>query len=180
MKTYSEYRKEKSKQRKGYTTKNDLKKEKETKQRDVVISIGLMDWREKDVKLMAKRGKKISLRVSNMATKTEIRILAENKWKQFHPDFYNDRSFYTLLYESANEVDTLPGSYEAFTLHRYQQETGKDFKRIIFYLCNENDLAIKKRIAEIYVDENSFESDSYDNTELEAPEEKRLKVWRDT
>ena len=59
LKSFSEYRKEKSHQWKGYCTTNKAKpkKENESKERDVIISIGLMEWREKEERLMAKRGK---------------------------------------------------------------------------------------------------------------------------
>ena len=167
-KTFTEYRKEKSKQWKGYTSK---KKELVDKTKEVVISIGLMDWREKDCKLINKRGKKIPLRVSTSAKKQDIRIIAENKWKNYHPDLYNKDLCYTLLYESGQEIQTLPGSDEPFSLKRYQQEVGKDFKRITFFLCKENDL----KISRIVEDQDIYGSSGSDS----GPDSpvKRLKFW---
>ena len=50
------------------------------------------------------------IRTSTSATVVELRILAENKWKQYHPDLYEDdyKVYYSLLYENTNEIeDTL-------------------------------------------------------------------------
>jgi len=137
-----------------------------------------MEWREKEERLMVRRGKKIMIRTSTSATVVELRILAENKWKQYHPDLYEDnyKVYYSLLYENTNEIeDTLPGSNVNFTLDQYQKEIGKDFKRITFYLCKKDDLIIKNRVSEIYGDNNSSENEISDN---DANHEcKRLKLW---
>lgn len=169
MMTFQEYRKEKSKQWHGYTSNSGSKKQKATQPsvQDVVISIGLMEWREKEAKLMCKRGKRISLRVPKTAKKQEIRILAENKWKQFHPDIYNEEDLYTLLYESGEEVETLPGSNEEFALNSYQVAVGKDFKTITLFLCKYNDMAISNLD---FFDTCTNENDS-------GPDSKVMKVW---
>ena len=173
MKTFSEYRKEKSKQWYGFTSKSSKSKA-QSKVQEVLISIGLMDWREKEAKLMYKRGKKVSLRISKTATKSEIQIIAENKWKQFHPDLYNEDEFYTLVYESGEEVETLPGSDEKFTLNSYQAAVDKDFKRITFYLCKNSDVTISK----INYDLDTYTCDNgSDNDRDSEPDQKRLKVW---
>jgi len=114
-----------------------------------------MEWREKEEKLVVKRGKKVTLRVSTTSSAIELRLLAENKWKQFHPDLYDDhyKTFYTLLYENSTEIQkTLPGSSDDFTLQSYQHEIGKDYKRITFYLCKRADLIIRDKVNEIYGD----------------------------
>lgn len=164
LKSFADYRKQKSQQWKGYTSK----KMRWNKQKDVIISIGMMQWRESKLKLMCIRGKRINLEVSNMAKQSEIRILAERKWKSYHPDLYNDDCFYSLLYESGQEIENLPGSDKPFSLNLYQAEIGKDYKRITFYLCNENDLKVANKLDDI------SEKDSY-----EDPGEELLMVWND-
>jgi len=161
-KTFEQYREQKSQQWKGFS-----KKSKKSKESNVVISIGLMEWREKECKLMIKRGKKIPLRISDAARKEVIQTRAELKWKNYHPDLFQESSFYTLLYESGEEIVTLPGSLETFTLRRYKEEIGKDFKRITLYLCSENDLKVRKL---------TEHSDSDDFIPFSAPESKRIKV----
>ena len=120
--------------RKEAKTKSHWKKK-------VNITIGLMEWREKESKLMVKRGKKIILRVSTLSTPAEIRILAENKWKEFHPDLYDDHNeaCYKLLDESGVEINTIPASEEPFVLNKYQHEVQKYYKRITMYLCKNSD-----------------------------------------
>ena len=67
---------------------------------------------------------------------------------------------YHLLYEDGQKAILLPGSSkEPFILSRYQEEIGKDFKRITVYLCSNHDF----QIAEGYFDDEhmgSFETDS--------------------
>ena len=63
------------------------------------------------------------------------------KWKAYYSDCYCDGEEYVLLLEDFTEAVFLPGSNnkEFFTLHRYQQELGKDFKRITLYLATKSD-----------------------------------------
>lgn len=151
--------------------------------------IGLMEWREKESRLMVKRGKKILLRVSTLSTAVKIKILAENKWKQFHPDLYDDhyQTYYNLLYESGKEIVTTPGSEEPFVLYKYQHDLQKDYKRITLFLCKSNDLRIKEQTEELSdedVDENNNEDDFNDlgdgdrTSDNNEPETKGLKVWK--
>ena len=197
VKSFAEYRKQKSKQWSGYTKKNQKERQSQDdkpKERKVNITIGLMEWRDKECKLMAKRGKKILLQVSNHAKIVDIRILAENKWKQFHPDLYDDhyQTYYKLLYESGMEIEKIPGSEEPFVMYRYQQEIQKDYKRITLYLCKETDFSIKERMKEmesIYENEENEENEEIEeNKENEdnetinhednshSPDPKRLKL----
>ncbi|XP_057310219.1 uncharacterized protein LOC130648194 [Hydractinia symbiolongicarpus] len=127
-------------------SKGEKRKEKHVKEEDVTICIGLMEWRESECKLKIKRGKRISCKVSNMDTRMGVLIKAENKWRQYHPDFYDTEEEYCLLYESGEKVTTIPGCEEDFILHRYREEVGKDYKRIVLYLCKENDFMITKKL----------------------------------
>ena len=45
-------------------------------------------------------------------------------------------SFY---FESVKQAQFIPETVEFFTLSRYQEEIGKDYKRIVLYLCSQMD-----------------------------------------
>ena len=81
---------------------------------EVTINIGLYEWLEKDSKLKIKRGKRINLTVSSDDTRSAILIKAEQKWKNYHKNLYDKDDTYTLLCESGEVVDNLPGSEEQF------------------------------------------------------------------
>ena len=49
------------------------------------------------------------------------------------------RIMYCLLLENGKEALFLPGGKEFFTLKRYREEVGKEFSKIILYLCTRSD-----------------------------------------
>ncbi|KAJ7331199.1 Protein phosphatase 2C 6, partial [Desmophyllum pertusum] len=138
VKSFQNYRKSKGKECKGRVSKSDrAKKRKE----DVVINIGLLEWKKDNGGLKPKRGKKLALRTSPLVTYSVLRKDAEERWKNFHSNLYNSKESYRLLYEDGTRALFLPGSQtEIFTLKRYQEEIRKDFKRITLFLCTEHDL----------------------------------------
>ena len=67
------------------------------------------------------------------------------KWKAFYSHLYVESNEHVLLYENGEEALFLPGSKkEFFSLERYQQELGKDFNRIILFLCPSFDYCISQ------------------------------------
>ena len=54
-----------------------------------------------------------------------------------YKDLYDPDGDYKLLLENGKEVNTLPGTSVDFVLWKYKYELGKDYKRIVFYLCQE-------------------------------------------
>lgn len=104
--------------------------------KEVVVFIGLMEWSEEELNLKPKRGKRLALKVSRDAPYKVLRDKAVDKWKAYNSNLYNEDEEYVLLLDSGKEALFLPGSAkEMFSLHRYQEEVGKDFKRITLYLC---------------------------------------------
>lgn len=139
-KSFLSFRKSKGKEWKSLVSKSDPggKKRKEA---DVVVYIGLMEWNENSGSLKPKRGKKLALRTSPLSTYSVLRPDAEEKWKKFHSNLYDSSESYHLLYEDGTRALFLPGpEKELFTLKRYQEEIGKDFKRITLFLCTDHDL----------------------------------------
>ena len=127
---------------KQWTSRVKGAKKKETKtakEQDVLIYIGLLEWKEKMCTLKPLRGKKLALRVSNTAKYSLLREKAEEKWRSFHSNLYDDELSYELLYEDGQKALFLPGSSELFSLQRYQEEVGKDFNKITLFLCSSDD-----------------------------------------
>ena len=99
------------------------------KEQDVLISIGLLEWKDKQHALKPLRGKKLALRIPNTATYSLLRNKAVEKWRSFHSNLYDNELFYELLYEDGQKALFLPGSKELFRLSRYQEELGRDYNR---------------------------------------------------
>ena len=92
------------------------------------------------MKLKPVRGKRIALRVSNKAPYTVIFSKAIEKWKAYQSQLYIEEEEYMLIYEDGKQAQFLPGTVEFFSLLRYHEEIGKDYKRIVLYLCTTTDL----------------------------------------
>ncbi|XP_028417210.1 uncharacterized protein LOC114541494 [Dendronephthya gigantea] len=140
IKSFKEYRELKGKEWKKRVTKDQTptaKKKREEK--DVVINIGFMEWSEKEQELKRKRGKRLPLRVSPTLSYWPLLKEAETKWKNFNSNLYQPEEVYLLLYEDERNAILLPGSNENFSLKRYREEIGKDYKNITFYLCSSSD-----------------------------------------
>ena len=167
-KSFLSFRKNKGKEWKSLVSKSDPggKKRKEA---DVVINIGLMEWNENSGSLKPKRGKKLALRTSPLSTYSVLRPDAEEKWKNFHSNFYDSSKSYHLLCEDGTRALFLPGSEkELFTLKRYQEEMGRDFKRITLYLCTDLDLKKSEGHCE---STDSSEEPVFEKTSMPLPAE---------
>ena len=153
VKSFASFKKSKGKEWKSRVTKST--KEENKKTQDAVIHVGSMEWNEKDQALKARRGKRLPLRVSQNGHYIAIRKQAEEKWKTFNSNFYDESQSYHLLYEDGRKALFLPGSKkEPFSLGRYQEEIGKDFKRITLYLCRDYDFQVS---------EGNFDEDDLDD-----------------
>lgn len=140
VKSFAEYKTAKGKQwfskvkgGRGKGTKTSAADE------EVLIYIGLLEWNEKQNALKPKRGKKVALRISTSAKSSLVRQKAEEKWKAYYRNLYEESQTYLLLYEDGQQVLFLPGTSELFSLKRYQEEIGKDYNRIHLYLCTTED-----------------------------------------
>ena len=88
----------------------------------------------------------MQLRVSNMPNAINVLVKAEAKWGQYNKDLYDPDGDYKLLFESGEEVNTLPGTSIDFVLWKYKNELAKDYKRIVFYLCKGNNYHLSERL----------------------------------
>ena len=168
-----EYREGKAKEWKKRTTK-DQGSEKKKKDDDVVVNIGLMEWNDKEHELRRKHGKRLPLRVSPSTTYATLLQEAEKKWQNFHSNLYDCTEIYSLLYEDGRIAMLLPGSTEEnFTLKRYREEIGKDYKSITFYLCTKSDF--QKSDFE-FGDASFSESTTLSNELIETEDDQQTKT----
>lgn len=154
LKSFEQFRKLKGKQWKSKFSKKTEKDE------EVIISGGLLEWKETDMKLKPVRGKRIALRVSNKAPYTVIFSKAIEKWKAYQSQLYTEEEEYVLVYEDGKQAQFLPGTVEFFNLLRYHEEIGKDYKRIVLYLCTTMDIRSAERSRqEVYSSESESSED---------------------
>ena len=111
------------------------------KEVEVQIMIGMMYYCKKDMRLKPKRGKRVALSVSNKAPCNVILKKAMDKFQAYHSDIVDTNEDYVLLLESGEEAQVIPGSCpkEFFWLKRYREHLGKDYAKIVLYLCRMSD-----------------------------------------
>ena len=103
-------------------------------EKEVVIKIGFMHWDANDAKLKERTANHVALRVSTSSDYKTILENAEERWKNYWKNLYQEGKEHALLYEDGQIAMFLPGSnQEAFSLKRYKEEVLKDYKRITFY-----------------------------------------------
>ena len=76
--------------------------------------------------------------------------LAKEKWKIFSSNTYDEYQVYHLLYEDGSHAIWVPGTdrKEKFTLKRYKEEIGKDYKRITMFLCTNREFKLAEEISD--------------------------------
>ena len=136
VKSLSDFRKSKGKEWKAMVSKKQVDKEV-----DVHIMIGMMYYCEKEMRLKPKRGKRVALSVWNKAPCNVILEKAMDKFKAYHSDIVDTNEDYVLLLESGEEAQFIPGSCpkEFFSLKRYKEDLGRDYAKIVLYLCRMSD-----------------------------------------
>ncbi|XP_078354414.1 uncharacterized protein LOC144639023 [Oculina patagonica] len=143
---------------------------------EVVIFIGLMEWSEDESNLKPRRGKRLALKVPRDAPYKVLCEKAVEKWKSFNSNLYEEGEDYVLLLDDGKEALFLPGpAKEFFSLHRYQEEVGKDFKRITLYLCTAKEFKHSETVGLDWNDEpeNEYEDSADKQGENSS---KRLKI----
>ena len=132
------------KEKKGAKGKRDDKKG-ASGEREVVIFIGLVEWSGSDESLKWKHGKRMALKVNKDDPPAVLLQKAIEKWKAYFSNCYDNNEDYILLLEDYKEAMFLPGSNkEFFTLERYREELGKDYKRITLFLCTLTDFRMSE------------------------------------
>jgi len=155
VKSFDHYRKLK-------TSKSENNKSKKPKASpEVSITIGLLKY--DDYILKPVRGKRLALRVKATDGYSTILTKALMLWQDFCPEAYEDDQVYTLCFENGNETILMPGNDNVpFELKKYKEATGKDYKRIILYLCKNEDLDISSHPSKKRDRSDSDDDDDYD------------------
>ena len=65
---------------------------------------------------------------------------SEVKFKAYYPNHFEEGEQYHLIFESGQDAQFIPETTELFTLRRFKEEIGKDYKNIVLYLCTNRDL----------------------------------------
>ncbi|XP_031558584.1 uncharacterized protein LOC116295027, partial [Actinia tenebrosa] len=120
-----------------------------------------MEFNGKESRLKVVRGKRVMLRISNVASYKQIQTEAVNKFQAYHSNCFVEGEKYLLLLESGKEAQFLPGTKEFFTLKRFRKEVGKDYKNIVLYLCRNDDFDL----SEYPQNSTSSEEDDDDNNQ---------------
>lgn len=114
------------------------KKKKNKQSEEVNINIGIKTLIDGSLKTM--RGKRLPIRVPKSSTYKQVLSEGVEKWKKFDRCFDASKS-YALVYEDGTNAQFLPGQTKHFfDLEKYRQEYGKDYKSIVLYLCETDDL----------------------------------------
>ena len=62
-----------------------------------------------------------------------------------------DGENYMLSYDNGNEAMFMPGqTQDFFVLSKYREELGRDYRRIVLFLCTEENLREKLRVDFVY------------------------------
>lgn len=103
----------------------------------VQMRIGLLQ--ERRGKLTKVRGLVGSVVVHLQCTATAAEVLAAAVEKQrcCNSDF--EVTTYKLLYPDGKLVTFIPGGTLEFTVERYKEFTGKQYRELVLYLCTEED-----------------------------------------
>lgn len=108
------------------------------------------------------------------ATLIEILEIGLAKWKPFHKDYVREGLEYKLLFKDETEARFLPGqSKEFFTLSRYKEELGRDYRRITLFLCREEEFEQNYHCT---FDSSSDRDEQLDVTSFSGGREKRQKT----
>ena len=105
---------------------------------------------------------------------THILSKAVKKWKAYHSDLYIEDEEYLLVFESGKQAQFIPGTVEFFTLSRYQEEIGKDYKRIVLYLCSQMDVNSAEHGYDSTDDEYSAEEGKAKRAKLQIKNDEEL------
>lgn len=107
---------------------------------EVTINIGIMQFDRKSMALKPKWGKRLPLKTKRNASYKDILENGLAKWKVFNKTMIEENENYMLLYDDGSKAIFLPGQGKQFViLSRYKEELGRGYRRIVLFLCKEDD-----------------------------------------
>ena len=106
----------------------------------MTINIVIIQLEKNTMISKPKWGERLHVKTKKSSTRTDILENGLAKWKIFNKTMIEENENYMLLYEDGSEAVFLPGgAKEFFVLSRYREELGRDYRRIILYLCKAKD-----------------------------------------
>ena len=106
---------------------------------EVSINIGILKWSDKQLYLKPVRGKRVAIKVKTNESYSNLLQKAISKFRTFYKDLLDTECEYVLTFENGDVANIIPGTTEEFTLSKYKEEIGKDFKSIVLFLTSTND-----------------------------------------
>ena len=89
-----------------------------------------------------------------------------------------DGENYMLSYDNGNEAMFMPGqTHDFFVLSKYREELGRDYRKIVLFLCTEENLREKLRVDSVYNGHVFGKDPNYSSDEYREKEEGPSKVW---
>ena len=99
----------------------------------VSINIGILKWSDKQLYLKPVRGKRVAIKVKTNESYSNLLQKAISKFRTFNKDLLDTECEYVLTFENGDVANIIPGSTEEFTLNKYKEEIGKDFRSIVLF-----------------------------------------------
>ena len=109
---------------------------------EVSINIGILKWSDKQLYLKPVRGKRVAIKVKTNESCSNLLQEAISKFRAFYKDLLDTECEYVLTFENGDVANIIPGTTEEFTLSKYKEEIGKDFKSIVLFLTSTNDRTV--------------------------------------
>ena len=97
------------------------------------INIGILKWSDKQLYLKPVRGKRVAIKVKTNESYSNLLQKAISKFRTFNKDLLDTECEYVLTFENGDVANIIPGSTEEFTLNKYKEEIGKDFRSIVLF-----------------------------------------------
>lgn len=121
----------------GHSHSGSKKKKAKAEESNVTINIGMKHFVHNSLKTVW--GKRLPITVNKSSSYVTVLETAKTKWKAFNRNFDSNEE-HVLLYEDGSSAQFMPGGQkDFFILEKYKRELGKDYKRIVLFICTAHD-----------------------------------------
>ena len=104
-----------------------------------------MKQNENQLYLKPVRGKRIPIKVKTNESYSNLLQNEICEFRTFYKDLLDTECEYVLTFENGDVANIISGTTEEFTLSKYKEEIGKDFKSIVLFLTSTNDQTVLKK-----------------------------------
>ena len=85
------------------------------------------------------RDKRVAIKVKMNESYRDLLPKAIRKLRTFHKDLLNSECEHVLTFENGDIANIIPSTTEEYTLSKYKEKIGKDFKSIVLFWTSAND-----------------------------------------